>query len=176
MKQNKTTYIILITFILIISFFCRAVIQKEKIIKEGELILLELAPVDPRSLIQGDYMQLNYAISTKERNIFDLSVEQDTDEEKYEKPRGYVLLRLDEKRIGHYLKLTDKIEEKEDNQFYIKFFNYNGWRYNIGAESYFFQEGEAGKFEKAKYGGLKIDDKGNSVLIGLYDKDLKLIK
>ena len=26
-------------------------------------MLLELAPVDPRSLIQGDYMRLDYAIA-----------------------------------------------------------------------------------------------------------------
>ncbi|MEL7161197.1 MAG: GDYXXLXY domain-containing protein, partial [Bacteroidota bacterium] len=39
------------------------VVQKERILDSGELVLLELAPVDPRSLLQGDYMRLNYAIS-----------------------------------------------------------------------------------------------------------------
>ena len=29
----------------------------------AEKVLLQLAPVDPRSLMQGDYMALNYAIS-----------------------------------------------------------------------------------------------------------------
>lgn len=176
MKKGKTTYIILITFILIVFFFFIVVIQKERTIKEGELVLLELAPIDPRSLIQGDYMQLNYTISTKERDNFGSTADQVTNEEKYKKKRGYVLLQLDEKQIGHYVKLTDKMEKKENNQIYIRFFNYDGWQYNIGAESYFFQEGEAVKFEKAKYGALRVDDKGNSVLIGVYDKDLKLIE
>ncbi|XOT97907.1 GDYXXLXY domain-containing protein, partial [Alcaligenes pakistanensis] len=29
----------------------------------GQTVLLELAPVDPRSLMQGDYMSLNFALS-----------------------------------------------------------------------------------------------------------------
>ena len=46
---------------------------------------------------------------------------------------------------------------------------------NIGAESYFFQEGDAEKFEKAVYGGLRVDNKGNSVLVGLFDENKKQI-
>jgi uncharacterized membrane-anchored protein len=46
---------------------------------------------------------------------------------------------------------------------------------HIGAESYFFEEGQAKKFEVARYGGIKVDDAGNSVLVGLYDKNHKLI-
>ncbi|MFX7329222.1 GDYXXLXY domain-containing protein, partial [Acinetobacter baumannii] len=34
--------------------------QKEMLLKEGQLVLLPLAPVDPRSLMQGDYMALRY--------------------------------------------------------------------------------------------------------------------
>ncbi|PHS66924.1 MAG: hypothetical protein COB12_05660 [Flavobacterium sp.] len=52
----------------------------------------------------------------------------------------------------------------------------DNWNLDIGAESYFFQEGEGEKYEEAKYGGLKIDKEGNSVLIGLYDVNLKQIK
>jgi uncharacterized membrane-anchored protein len=47
---------------------------------------------------------------------------------------------------------------------------------NIGAESFFFQEGHAEKYEQAKYGGIKIDGKGNSLLIGLYDEQRKKIE
>jgi uncharacterized membrane-anchored protein len=47
---------------------------------------------------------------------------------------------------------------------------------NIGSESFFFQEGQAKKYEKAKYGGIKIDKNGNSLLIGLYDEEFKRIE
>ena len=53
---------------------------------------------------------------------------------------------------------------------------HSNWTINIGAESFFCQEGEEEKFEAAKYSGLKIDTEGNSILIGLYDENLNQIK
>ena len=44
-----------------------AIIQKERLLASGTPVLEELAPVDPRSLIQGDYMRLDYAISRQLR-------------------------------------------------------------------------------------------------------------
>ena len=35
----------------------------EHAMSSGETVLLELAPVDPRSLMQGDYMRLSYALA-----------------------------------------------------------------------------------------------------------------
>ncbi|MDE8355606.1 GDYXXLXY domain-containing protein, partial [Klebsiella pneumoniae] len=35
-----------------------AIVSCERLLAEGEVVLLELAPVDPRSLMQGDYMSL----------------------------------------------------------------------------------------------------------------------
>jgi len=35
----------------------------EHAMSQGEVVLIELAPVDPRSLMQGDYMRLNYALA-----------------------------------------------------------------------------------------------------------------
>ncbi|QQE73973.1 GDYXXLXY domain-containing protein [Brevibacillus composti] len=37
--------------------------NSEAILAHGKTVKLELAPVDPRSLLQGDYVQLSYAIS-----------------------------------------------------------------------------------------------------------------
>jgi uncharacterized membrane-anchored protein len=50
-----------------------------------------------------------------------------------------------------------------------------GWQMNIGAEAYFFEEGTGPVYEVAKYGGLKIDNAGNSLLVGLYDEDRLLL-
>ena len=41
--------------------------RKESLIKSSEEIFLELAPVDPRSLMQGDYMALEYKIANEMR-------------------------------------------------------------------------------------------------------------
>ncbi len=37
------------------------ILQKQRIVDSARLVLLELRPVDPRSLMQGDYMNLAYA-------------------------------------------------------------------------------------------------------------------
>ena len=39
------------------------IVQKERLLRDGDWASLALAPVDPRSLIQGDYMALDYAIA-----------------------------------------------------------------------------------------------------------------
>ena len=36
--------------------------QFEDVLATGKPVVLKIAPVDPRSLMQGDYMVLNYAI------------------------------------------------------------------------------------------------------------------
>jgi uncharacterized membrane-anchored protein len=40
--------------IFVFAAFNYGIFQKEEIKANGEIVLLELAPVDPRSLIQGD--------------------------------------------------------------------------------------------------------------------------
>ena len=54
--KNIKWWIILINLILLLVYFNGSIISKEDLLKNGKLILLELAPVDPRSLKQGDYM------------------------------------------------------------------------------------------------------------------------
>jgi uncharacterized membrane-anchored protein len=49
--------------------------------------------------------------------------------------------------------------------------NFNGIQ--IGAESYFFQEGKADRYNNAVYGLLRIDEQGNSLLVGLCDSTRK---
>jgi uncharacterized membrane-anchored protein len=44
--------------------------QKEQILQHGEIAALELAPLDPRSMLQGDYVQLNYEIQTNYREHY----------------------------------------------------------------------------------------------------------
>ena len=37
-----------------------SILLRERLLTEGRVVLLELAPVDPRSLMQGDYMALRF--------------------------------------------------------------------------------------------------------------------
>jgi uncharacterized membrane-anchored protein len=156
------TILILLNLALLLVYFNGSILAKETILENETLILLELAPVDPRSLMQGDYMELRYAIS------------REFDHKKTSK-RGYCVLQLDSVRVATLKRLQEEQTPLNANEHLVKY-TLNKWSLNIGAESFFFQEGQAEKYDKAKYGGLKVDGQGNSVLIGLYDENRKLIK
>ncbi|MDV7699374.1 GDYXXLXY domain-containing protein [Chryseobacterium soli] len=162
MKKYKWI-IILLNLVILLVYFNYSVAKKEELLKSGQLVLLQLAPIDPRSLMQGDYMNLRYSIS---ENIYS----------KYLPKRGYCVVRLDDKGIAERIRFQQEKTPLNKGEYVIKYTAPNEWNINIGAESFFFQEGQAKKYEKAKYGGVKIDENGNSLLIGLYDEQLNNIK
>ena len=155
--------VILVNLILFMGLFNYSVEKKERLLSDGKLVLLELAPVDPRSLMQGDYMDLRYAIS---ENIFNDSISK----------RGFCVVKLDEDGVGKKVRLQDHRMPKKEGEFLIEYTSHKWRGINIGAESFFFQEGQGQKYEDAKYGGVKVDDKGNSILVGLYDASRKKIE
>ena len=131
--------------------------QKEAVLRSGESVFLKLAPVDPRSLIQGDYMVLAYEI-------------EDQAPAQGLASSGRLVIRLDENRVAKFERLHggEKLAVGERLLYYR---NRGGIR--LGAESFFFQEGKAKEFEEAEYALLKVNEDGRSVLAGLYDKGFR---
>lgn len=167
MKKLKNGLIVL-NLLVFLWLFNSSVVESEQLLKEGDLVFFELAPVDPRSLMQGDFMRLNYAIM----NSLDM-------EDVY--PVGYLVFYLDNNNVAQYRRLEKERSSIGNEERIIKyqlgkrFFFSSRPFVRIGAESYFFQEGHAERFEAAKYGGLKINKNGESILVGLYDEEFKRI-
>jgi uncharacterized membrane-anchored protein len=135
------------------------VVQKESVLASGRTVLLELAPTDPRSLMQGDYMVLDYAVS-RER-LEDLR----------QQPRdGHLVLRLDEQGVGRFVRFDTPGTELAPGEFKLRY-RVRQQRVRLGAESFFFQEGHADRYERARYGELRVADSGSSVLVGLRDTE-----
>jgi len=161
MKKFKSA-IILANLILLIGYLLFSVWQKERILSGGKLLLLELAPVDPRSLMQGDYMSLRYNIGEGE-SINEI-------------PRhGFCVVGVQADGVAHKIRLQRDRSPLAEGEYLIP---YKTGKFTLmfGAESFFFQEGQAEKFEKAKYGGLKVDESGNSLLVGLFDENKREIR
>jgi uncharacterized membrane-anchored protein len=134
--------------------------QKEQTAAHGRAVLLELGPRDPRSLMQGDYMVLTYGLPQAfQQRLTDDKLRQ----------HGHVVLRLDAKNIGTIQRLDDGTPIAAD-EIRLRFRNRHG-NLRLGAESFFFQEGDAAKYDRARYGELRVDAQGNSVLVGLRDAD-----
>ncbi|WP_351125065.1 GDYXXLXY domain-containing protein, partial [Shewanella sp. T24-MNA-CIBAN-0130] len=60
---SKRSLWAIIAALVILAGINYKIFQQEQLLANGEIILFELAPVDPRSLMQGDYMALNYDIA-----------------------------------------------------------------------------------------------------------------
>lgn len=131
--------------------------EKEETLANGRTMLLRLAPVDPRSLMQGDYMALRYTIA------------REVPEEQLE-DKGSIVVSLDDNNVAKFLRVHrgDSLQEGENLLFYR---DRGGLR--LGAESFMFQEGNADLYSNAQYGELKVDPSGASVLVGLRDADFK---
>lgn len=157
--------ILLVTAFLVLGTLNWLIIAKERLITSGQTVLCELVPVDPRSLIQGDYMVLRYEIAEDAHSA--LSAETHD---------GLLVLHLDENDVAQFQRLDDG-SPLADNEVRIRFRRrQNSFRrgsIRIGAESYFFQEGRADDFDQAKFGELKVAPNGECILIGLRDAKLK---
>jgi len=92
--MNIRTLILWIVAIGILLFVNYGIYGKELLIRTGEPVLLELAPVDPRSLIQGDYMDLRYEIAT---GLEDQTIPR----------RGALVITLDEHHVAHFVRIDD---------------------------------------------------------------------
>lgn len=131
------------------------IFTKERTLAKGKTMLLTLAPVDPRSLIQGDYMILRYVMADN------IPQDQLTN-------RGRIVVTLDEKQVAKFVRIDDN-SPLNDDEYLLAYRNLDGLR--LGAESFFFQEGDSEIFSKAHYGELRVDQAGASVLVGLRGED-----
>ncbi len=146
----------------VLALFQFFIWQKQQVLARGATILLKLAPTDPRSLMQGDYMVLRYEVANE--------VPADSDGRR----RGKIVVALDENGVAKFARAPDA-QPLAPNEHLLKYYRESPLRVRLGAESFFFQEGEAERFAKARYGELKVAPDGSSVLAGLRDDSLQPI-
>ncbi len=139
--------------------------ERQAIVDDGRPLLLQLRPVDPRSPMQGDYMELRY----------DRSVFPDTDIAERLPVAGSVILAVDDRNIGRFARIDDGTPPSAGEVRLRYKLRLDGGELRYGAESFFFQEGHAERYDKARFGVLHLDEAGSSVLIGLAGEDGKLL-
>jgi hypothetical protein len=75
--------------------------HKEQLITHGKTVFLALAPVDPRSLMQGDYMALRFQLEQ------DIAPQLKND--KTQNADGYAVVNINAQGIGEFLQLQDNL-------------------------------------------------------------------
>ena len=157
MKASLSLAIIAGAVALVLGAVDWSIYSKERIKTNGERIYLQLAPVDPRSLMQGDYMRLDYAVA-REHAWGNAGRPHD----------GHLVLALDANGVGTFVRFHEPGSELGPGEFLLRYRLRDG-RVRLGADAFFFQEGHADRFAHAKYGELRVTSNGSSVLVGLRD-------
>lgn len=164
--SRAPTWLAVAGLILVLAAANFTIRQRQQLVDHGQTVLLELRPVDPRSLIQGDYMALRYAES-----VFPVATE------RLNLPRrGTFVVKLDERNVATYSR-PDAGDALAANEVRLQYRQVDSsGLIRLGAEAFFFEEGQAAQFESARYGVLHVDGSGNSVLVGLADSEGLQIK
>ncbi|WP_201508327.1 GDYXXLXY domain-containing protein [Psychrobacter alimentarius] len=154
----------------VLTFVSMNVTKYETHLASGAPVLLQLAPVDPRGFMQGDYMALSYAL---ERDILD-ALDKTVDRPK--SADGYVIVALDEHDVGHFVRLADSYQPNTlaANEKAIHYRLRNG-SVKLATNAFFFQEGHANAFEAAEYGLFRVNDKGDPLLTNLVNETFGVI-
>lgn len=136
------------------------VIHKEFIRRRGTRRYLRLAPVDPPSLIQGDFMRLRYEIAGEVGRRIGHALP----------PSGHLVVGLDERGVTRFIRIH-RGEPLGPGEHLLRYRDRGGvW---LGAEAFFFQEGESGLYAGARYGEPRVGRSGESVLVGLAGEHLE---
>ncbi|SNY92011.1 Uncharacterized membrane-anchored protein [Cohaesibacter sp. ES.047] len=164
--------LILIALLPILVVFNYAIFSKETLRNNGELIFLELAPVDPRSLMQGDYMRLNYKIAQEAGSRLNALRDEGGGAAEAAEDASQLVLRIDGNKVAHFNRFhrSDVALESNERLFAFRVDPGNSVRpVALHPDSFFFQEGHASAFERAQYGRMRINESGDHILVGLAD-------
>lgn len=141
---------------------------KAWIIAEGREVWVPLAPIDPRSLMQGDYMALRFALTNeieRERALGPAVV--DPDGPRYDGAFGRAPVTLDERGVV----ALDWNNPAPDLVLRYRLRHGQIW---LGTNAFFFEEGEALRYNPARFGVFRVDPRsGEAVLVALADESGK---
>ena len=160
--------------------------KQEHLLATGAKVLLKCEPIDPRSLFSGDYVRLNYEISTIEPEIIEkskLMYRLLKDNDNIEGKDIYVGLRLKADDRHFYADAAaDNIDElRQDYEHIIRgkvSYSSRGIRVRYGVETYFVPQGEGKEIEKNLKNvsvEVSLSDSGDSAISKLFIDDNEVV-
>ena len=133
-----------------------AIWQKERLIRHGQAVFVTLAPVDPRSLMQGDYMALRFSTDEVIRR---------DDLQDHQGAPVRLVFKLDGQRVATPHRLHQG-EALAGDELVIEMVRKHG-QWLLVTDAFFFKEGEGARWEGARYGEFRVDAGGKALLVGL---------
>lgn len=134
--------------------------RKEQWITQGQQMFVKLAPVDPRSLVQGDYMALRFDLRLPDSEILEGAME-----------GPQIVMRKNRDGIAQPIRMHRRADTLADDELLVNLaYKHGVWE--LGTDAWYFTEGEAARYAGAQYGEFRVHD-GNAVLVGMRGESLK---
>ncbi|MCP3696724.1 MAG: GDYXXLXY domain-containing protein [Planctomycetaceae bacterium] len=194
--MRKSTIVLLLTGIFSLIYVNGIAWRYTAIRSEGNLVYLELAPVDPISLVQGQYMRLRFALEREDTEL------RAADRELFRQARTsrvLAVLELDNNRVGTVTRLipgnpaastTGELSEQYGAAGYALFAVKVGddFRNYIAEDrakpsrkvsvtlrqnSFLFEENTPERYNNARYGIFRVTSRGEYVLVDLAGEDFE---
>lgn len=155
--MSRTRILIALGAVLVLGAVNLSILGKERIKRTGTVVYLDLQPVDPRSLVQGDYMTLRFRLAEDIKSTAQLP------------PEGGMALAPLTVAANRVASLARAGEAGEVSVRY-RMRKGEVW---LGTNAFFFEEGSEARFAPARYGEFRVDAaSGEAVLVGLRDAAL----
>jgi uncharacterized membrane-anchored protein len=139
-----------------------AIWQKENLIAKGAPLYLALAPVDPRSLMEGDYMRLRFP--TVDAQTVPLW-------EGMGAKRPRMVVQLDARNVATVQRLYEDGQTLADGEKLLELTPKDG-SWVVVSDAWYFKEGDAQRWERARFGEFRVLPNGRALLVGMADAAL----
>jgi uncharacterized membrane-anchored protein len=142
-----------------------SIFQKEQLLRHGQALFVPPAPVDPRSLMQGEYMALNFLprIGVNAAHL------DNTEEAFFDHPR--MVFKRDAQGIVS-AQGPDEGKPLAADEVAIEMAAKNG-RWIVVTEAFYCKEGKAECWAAARFDQFRVDSRGKALLVGLRGEGLK---
>lgn len=167
-------YFSLILALVTILFFVGLVAKNEWHLHHSKSIFIELRPVDPRSILQGDYMALAYELNLQSLKALAGSESEALDQVVFNHSSvpAKVILDSQNRVVRTILDINNSfvgqslILKNPENRLQALY---------PASRSFLFAEGLAQCYQKAKYAEFKVNTKGEAILFDLRGEGLQLL-
>ena len=135
--------------------------QKQQIVDSGRVVFLALAPVDPRSIMQGDYMALRFKVMNDAFPGRPDDLPGD----------GRLIVSLDDRGVGTFVR-RDNGGPLGDREVAVRYRVRDGIP-RFSTNAYFFQEGTGSLYTPARFGEFRVSAAGDAILTRLRNDTLE---
>ncbi len=168
MPNAKSQWFAGLIGVLILGVVNFAIWQKEQLLSMGKTVILPLAPVDPRSLMQGDYMRLRFKAEQEILRYLPASKDRAVSE-------GYAIVRLNEQQVGEIQRVVMNLPESLAANEWPLHYRFRQGELRFATNAFFFQEGHADDYAQARYGEFKVNNYGEMLLTNLRGENLAVL-